>query len=309
MYVINIGDYGRPHIGLNINEVSLVGGQVICLDDYRHRNILVVQPLIRVRKEGMPVMTMYFWDLVVDVAWGACVAWIVDTDWVVCAYWIVDSDWVVIAWIVSMDWIDVIDWVAELYWAVVLYSTVLPSTSSLGLRWNNNNICCFFINKRMVHQNEPGMQDGIGWKAHFVRGNDDQLRRRPDLQDFLPDLLGQPEYRRMGRLPLLTDGPQRSRIVFTNAMLREICTYSNQASCCVPSSKGKDITKLWFAGKDDPAPRGGKRRSMVEVQRRILSRRVITMGATNLASGRMRVPSATSVSVRSAELATLSVGF
>ncbi len=65
----------------------------------------------------MPVMAMYFWDLVVDVAWEACVAWIVYTDWVVCAYWILDTDWVVYA-ALETDWVPVyvaclldMDWV------------------------------------------------------------------------------------------------------------------------------------------------------------------------------------------------------
>ncbi len=52
MYVINVSDYGRPHIGLNINEISLAGGQVTCLDDYRQRNACTVQPIIRAGERG-----------------------------------------------------------------------------------------------------------------------------------------------------------------------------------------------------------------------------------------------------------------
>ncbi len=58
MYVINVGDYGCPHIGLNINEIFLVGGQVTCLDDYRHRNILVVQPLMEIIRHRLPALLL-----------------------------------------------------------------------------------------------------------------------------------------------------------------------------------------------------------------------------------------------------------
>ncbi len=50
--VINVSDYGSPHIGLNINKISLAGGQVTCSDDYRQRSACTVQPIIRAGERG-----------------------------------------------------------------------------------------------------------------------------------------------------------------------------------------------------------------------------------------------------------------
>ncbi|KAK0219294.1 hypothetical protein EDD85DRAFT_942220 [Armillaria nabsnona] len=353
--VMNVGDYGRPHIGLNINEISLVGGQVTCLDDYRHRNILMVQPLIRVRKEGITervrinaIMKFRITDLACNddvflgLGSGCGLGSVRSLDSghgpgsTGCQ---LDSDWVVIAWIVDMDWIVVIDWVAHTDWIVdmdwVAYRAdrrlpiiaiiiVGVRVTTVMYRYNDGiglkaPICSgkYWIfkifHRRCIDEKSLSIFDRAitadqeitmtrlvmaGWR---MRGWDlqsvlmDVNRLKSLIEVHLQDLLDQPEYRHMGRLPLLTDGPQRSRIVFTNATLREICTEK--------MTRHPEVEKEGRLSKID------RTNSMVEIQRRIFSRRVIAMGATNLASGRMRVPSAISVSVRSAEWATLFVGF